>query len=122
MTDREISIGLFGFGCVGQGLYDVLNHSQGLKAVIGKICVKDRNKGRKIDLSNFTFDRHGVLKNGDYNLIVELIDDPEAALEIITSALTSGKDVVTANKKMLADNFEKLFRMQLETGNSLLYE
>jgi len=120
-TDR-INIGLFGFGCVGQGLYDVLNHSQSLKAEIGKICVKDRSKQRKIESKYFTFERSDVLKNDDHNLIVELIDDADAALEIVGDALLKGKDVVTANKKMLADNFELLYKLQLETGSSLLYE
>src|SRR5207249_5049621 len=99
----NINIGLFGFGCVGQGLYDVLQHSQGLKAEIGKICVKDRTKERKLDLSNFTFEKNDVLKSDDHNLIVELIDDADSALEIISTSLLKGKDVVTANKKTVAD-------------------
>ena len=119
---NNINIGLFGFGCVGQGLYDVLRHSQGLKAEIGKICVKDRNKTRSLDSSNFTFEKNEVLKNDVHNLIVELIDDADAAFEIISRTLLKGKDVVTANKKTIADNFELLYRLQLETGASLLYE
>ncbi len=118
----NINIGLFGFGCVGQGLYDVLQHSEGLKAEIGKICVKDKTKNRTLDSSYFTFERGDVLKNDNHNLIVELIDDAEAAFEIISTALISGKDVVTANKKTVADNFEFLYKLQLETGCSLLYE
>lgn len=118
----KINIGLFGFGCVGQGLYDVLNHSQSLKAEIGKICVKDKSKSRSIESKYFTYERNDVLRNDDYNLIVELIDDADAALEIVGDALLKGKDVVTANKKMLADNFELLYKLQLETGSSLLYE
>lgn len=118
----RLNIGLFGFGCVGQGLYDVLNHSQSLKAEIAKICVKDRTKSRQIDNKFFTFERGDVLKNDDHNLIVELIDDADAALEIIGDALIKGKDVVTANKKTVADNFELLYRLQQETGRSLLYE
>jgi homoserine dehydrogenase len=120
-TDK-INIGLFGFGCVGQGLYDVLNHSQSLKAEIGRICVKDKTKSRKIENKYFTYERNDVLRNDDHNLIVELIDDADAALEIVGDALLKGKDVVTANKKMLADNFELLYKLQLETGSSLLYE
>ncbi len=120
--DANINIGLFGFGCVGKGLYDVLQHSQGLKAEIGKICVKDRTKERTLDISNFTFEGNDVLNNEDHNLIVELIDDSDTALEVITRSLVKGKDVVTANKKAVADNFELLYRIQLETGASLLYE
>src|SRR4030095_16577480 len=109
-TDR-INIGLFGFGCVGQGLYDVLNHSQSLKASITKICVKDRTKQRRIEDKYFTFEKTDVLKNDGHNLIVELIDDADAALDIVGSALLKGKDVVTANKKMLAENFELLYKL-----------
>lgn len=122
MPDKQLSIGMFGFGCVGQGLYDVLNNSQGLKADIDKICVIDRNKKRKIGSSAFTFERKDLLNNGHHNLIVELINDNDAALEIINSALQSGKNAVSANKKMIADNFEYLFKLQLKTGSSFLYE
>lgn len=118
----NLNIGLFGFGCVGQGLYDVLNYSLGLKADIGRICVKDRTKERKLGLEHFTFERKDVLENKIHNLIVELIDDSQAAFEIICSAMKSGKDVVSANKKTIAENFEYLYKLQQQTGASLLYE
>jgi homoserine dehydrogenase len=118
----KINIGLFGFGCVGQGLYDVLNYSQGLRANIGKICVKDRGKKRRLNNDCFTFERNVVLENENHNLIVELINDSDAALEIISTALKSGKDVVTANKKTIAENYEYLYKLQMITGSSLLYE
>ncbi|HEY3249946.1 MAG TPA: homoserine dehydrogenase [Ignavibacteria bacterium] len=118
----QLNIGLFGFGCVGQGLYDVLNNSQGLKAEISKICVKDRTKSRKIDKSFFTFEKKDILKNGNHDLIVELIDDAQAAYEITGEAINKGKSVVTANKKMVAENFEALFRLQVKSGSSFLYE
>ena len=57
----KIKIGLFGFGCVGQGLYDVLSKTSGIKAEIIKICVKDKNKKRSIAQSNFTFDKNELL-------------------------------------------------------------
>lgn len=117
-----LNIGLFGFGCVGQGLYDVLNHSQGLTASIGKICVKDKTKPRTIDMDCFTFNKHEVLASKEHNLIVELTSDTDAALEIIGSSLAKGQSVVTAGKKVLAENFELLYRLQQQTGASLLYE
>lgn len=117
-----LNIGLFGFGCVGQGLYDVLNHSQGLKASIGKICVKDKTKPRTIDMDYFTFNKQEVLTSKEHNLIVELTSDADAALEIIGSSLAKGQSVVTAGKKVLAENFELLYRLQQQTGASLLYE
>ena len=52
MSENEkIKVALFGFGCVGQGLYDVLNHSEVLQADIRRICVKDPAKKRSVDRS-----------------------------------------------------------------------
>jgi homoserine dehydrogenase len=53
---------------------------------------------------------------------LELIDDPEAAYEIVKSALQKGKAVVTANKKMVADNMTELFELQKKHNAPLLYE
>lgn len=122
MGNKDISIGLFGFGCVGQGLYDVLNHSEGLKANIQKICVKDKNKKRKIAPSFFTYDKNEILKQGNHNVIVELIDNANEAFEIVKEAMENGVSVVTANKKMLAENFEELYRLQAKNNVALIYE
>lgn len=122
MGNKNITIGLFGFGCVGQGLYDVLNHSQGLKATIEKICVKDKNKKRKIDLSFFTYDREEILKRNNLNVIVELIDNADEAFAIVRDAMNNGVSVVTANKKMLAENFKELYQLQEKNNVALIYE
>jgi homoserine dehydrogenase len=122
MGNKNISIGLFGFGCVGQGLYDVLNHSQGLKANIEKICVKDRNKKRKIANEFFTFDREEILKRNNLNVIVELIDNADEAFAIVKDAMNNGVSVVTANKKMLAENFKELYELQTKNNVALIYE
>jgi homoserine dehydrogenase len=55
-------------------------------------------------------------------VVVELIDDAKAALGIVTEALNKGKHVVTANKKMLAENLEFLLKLAKENNVSLLYE
>ncbi|MBL7891020.1 MAG: homoserine dehydrogenase [Bacteroidia bacterium] len=120
--EKRIKLGLFGFGCVGQGLYDVLSHSEGLKADIEKICVKDRNKKRKIDAKYFTYDKEDILGRKNLDVIVELIDTSEAAFEIVTRAMNNGVSVVTANKKMLAENFEELFHLQEKNNVALIYE
>lgn len=122
MGNKEISIGLFGFGCVGQGLYDVLNHSEGLKANIDKICVKDKNKKRKIEPSYFTYDKNVILNQGHHNVIVELIDNANEAFEIVKEAMNNGVNVVSANKKMLAENFKELYDLQLKNNVALIYE
>ncbi|WP_046246408.1 homoserine dehydrogenase [Hymenobacter terrenus] len=122
MTRTNISIGLFGFGCVGQGLYTVLERSPGLRARIGRIGVKDRNKARSLPTELFTFDRHELLNDPTINVIVELIDDADEAYTIVKEALQLGKAVVTANKKMLAEHLPELIALQRSTGTPLLYE
>jgi len=122
MKQNKIKLGIFGFGCVGQGLYYTLEQTQGLKAEVVKICIKDKNKERSIPSHYFTFDKDEILDNPEINVVVELIDDPKAAYEIVVKALKSGKAVVTANKKMVADNFEELFKIQQEYNVPLLYE
>ena len=122
MTREKLRIGLFGYGCVGQGLHDVLNSSKGFKADIVRICVKDRKKQRRIPLENFTFDKNDILNDSSINLVVELIDDPEEAFNIVTAAMKNGKNVVTANKMMVATHFKELVEMQGKYKVSLLYE
>ena len=122
MSDKKISLGLFGFGCVGQGLYDVLNHSQGLKATIEKICVKDKNKKRSLDSGRFTFDKNDILKRKDLDVVVELISDTDAAFEIVSTAMKNGVNVVSASKEMLAKKFFELFNLQQQNKVSLIYE
>jgi homoserine dehydrogenase len=122
MKSEKLQIGLFGYGCVGQGLHDVLNNSKGFKADIVKICVKDPTKKRRIPMSNFTFDKNEILNDPSINLIVELIDDAEEAFSIVTAALQKGKNVVSANKMMIACHFRELVDLQRENNVSLLYE
>lgn len=122
MTREKLRIGLFGYGCVGQGLHDVLNSSSGLKADIVKICVKDKSKKRRLPMEYFTFNKEEILEDDSINLIVELIDDADEAYRIVTSAMKSGKNVVTANKKMIANHFRELVDLQNKCGVSLLYE
>jgi homoserine dehydrogenase len=122
MTREKLRIGMFGYGCVGQGLHDVLNSSRGFRADIVRICVKDRNKKRRIPMSNFTFDKNDILNDPSINLVVELIDDADEAFSIVTTAMKKGKNVVTANKVMVAKHFKELVGLQAKYKVSLLYE
>lgn len=119
---KEINIGMFGYGVVGQGLHDVLRKSQGVHAGIRRICVKDKNKQRRLPMDAFTFDKDDIFNDNKVNLIVELIDDADEAFLIVKTALESGKSVVTANKKMVAEHLPELMTLQESTGKSVLYE
>jgi homoserine dehydrogenase len=119
---KHLKLGLFGFGCVGQGLYHVLNETHGIKAEIKKICVKNRDKKRILDSAQFTYDKNEILLDPEINVVVELIDDAKAAFEIVKSALQNGKHVVTANKRMIAENLEEIYHLQQQYNRSVLYE
>jgi len=119
---KKLKIGLFGFGCVGQGLYYVLNNSTGFKADIVKIAVKNRDKKRSVTADVITYDKWEILNNNEIDVIVELIDDADEAFNIVSEALKRGKYVVTANKKMLAIHLEELYALQQKHNVSLLYE
>ncbi|WP_294818560.1 homoserine dehydrogenase [uncultured Flavobacterium sp.] len=122
MSRKTLNIGLFGFGCVGLGLYEVLQKTPTLKANIVNICVKDREKKRAIGAGNFTFDKDDILNDETINVVVELTDDADAAFEIVSAALKKGKAVVSANKKMIAEHFSELLELQKQYNVPLLYE
>ena len=118
---KKLKIGIFGFGVVGQGLHDIIK-GQDLNLEIIKIAIKNPTKKRSLDAKLFTTDHDEILNNPEINTIVELIDDADAAFNIAKRALSSGKHVVSANKKMIANHLEELVELQAKHGTSLLYE
>jgi homoserine dehydrogenase len=118
---KKLNIGLFGFGVVGQGLYDIIK-TKDLNIEIVKIAIKNPEKDRSLPKDLFTTDRDEILNNPEINTVVELINDTEAAFEIVSRALSTGKNVVSASKKMIATYLEELIELQHKHGTSLLYE
>jgi len=118
---KKLNIGLFGFGVVGQGLYDIIK-TKNLNLEIIKIAIKDPHKKRTLPSHLFTTERDELLNNPEINTIVELINDTEAAFEIVSRALSTGKNVVSASKKMIALHLGELIDLQHKYGTSLLYE
>lgn len=121
-THKQLTIGLFGFGVVGEGLYQVLQQTPSLNATIKKVCIKNPEKKRNAPASLFTTDKDEILNDPSINVVVEVINESEPAFEIASRALKSGKDVVSASKKMLAEHMQELLDLQKQTGQSLLYE
>jgi homoserine dehydrogenase len=121
-TSTKQTIGLFGFGVVGEGLYNVLQKSPATKAIIKSICIKEPQKERSIAKEAFCTDYNTILGDPEINLVVELISDADEAYKIVKSALLSGKSVVSGNKKMLATHLEELINIQHENGVALLYD
>lgn len=121
-THKQLTIGLFGFGVVGEGLYKVLQQTPSLKASIKRVCIKHPDKKRDAPASLFTADRDVILNDPGINVVVEVINESGPAFEIVSRALKSGKSVVSASKKMLAEHLPELLQLQKETNASLLYE
>lgn len=119
--DNKLTLGIFGFGVVGQGLHDIIK-TKNLNLAIKRFVIKHPEKKRTLPVELFTTDAASVLDDPEVNTVVELIDDAAAAFEIVSSALRSGKNVVSANKKMIATHLEELVDIQHQHGTSLLYE
>lgn len=121
-THKQLTIGLFGFGVVGEGLYKVLKQTSSLNATIKKVCIKDASKKRNAPAELFTTDKNELLNDQSINVIVEVINESEAAFEIISQALKNDKAVVSASKKMIAEHLSEILQMQKETGFPFLCE
>ncbi len=118
---KRLTIGLFGFGVVGQGLHDIIS-TKDLNIEIRKIAIKNPEKERILPEHLFTTNPDDILNDADINTVIELINDPDAAYKIVTRALKSGKNVVSANKKMIAEHLDELVSLQEKYNTSLLYE
>lgn len=120
----NIKIGLFGFGVVGQGVYEVIRKSKNAHAEIVKICVHDLTKPRQVEVpaSLLTDKAEDILNNPEINLIVEVINNAEDAFSIVKTALTKGVPVVSGSKAMLAKHLPELIELQKKHNVALLYD
>ncbi len=119
---QKIKIGLFGLGNVGTGFYKLLQNAPKKNFEITKIVVKDLNKKREIKSNYLSTNPNDILNNNDIDIVVELIDDDVAAFDILKRSLQSHKPLVTANKKMLAENLGEVYRLQRLYCTPVLYE
>lgn len=122
MARKKLTIGLFGFGTVGQGFVAALGQSKGISATIKKIVVQDIQKPRTLPARLFTTDASAVLNDSEIDVIIELIDDADTALKIVEAALENGKAVITANKRLIAENLLHLVALQRKHQLPVLYE
>ena len=120
----NIKIGLFGFGVVGQGVYEVIRKSKNAHAEIVKICVHDLKKPRQVEVpaSLLTDKAEDILNNPDIDLIVEVINNAEDAFSIVKTALEKGVPVVSGSKAMLAQHLPELIELQKKHNVALLYD
>lgn len=123
MDNKQINIGLFGFGTVGKGLYDVLKKIQPENVSIVKVCVRNVAKhSSEAPELEFTSNADDIFTDSRINFIVELIDDAEAAYGIVKRALQAKIPVVSGNKKMLARHIQEMIQLQRDNDTALLYD
>ncbi|UOQ72614.1 homoserine dehydrogenase [Hymenobacter cellulosilyticus] len=121
-ANAPLRIGLIGFGCVGQGLYDILQRQPGFGAEVRRIAVKNPTKSRTLPTNAFSFQAEELLHDPELDVLVEVIDDAAEAFRLVSTALRQGRQVVTANKAMVAQHLPELVALQHEFGGTLLYE
>lgn len=121
---KQIKIGLFGLGVVGRGIVHIIKNARNAHAEISRICVHDLSKPRPVDVSPgiLTDNPDDIFSDPDINLIVEVINDAEAAYQLVTEALRRGIPVVSGNKAMIARHLPELIYLQNRYNTALLYD
>ncbi len=130
MASRAIGVGIIGLGTVGSGVVSLLENAptsmrrrQHVCFSIERVAVRDLSRVRDVhvDPAKLTDDAMVVLEDPAVQLVVELTG-AAPAYEWVRGALERGKDVVTANKALLAERGEELYALAKERGVELLFE
>lgn len=114
MSDsKPVKLGIIGGGTVGGGIVEILeSKSSYLQQLTGKttqvktICVRDKSKPRDFvipDGCSITEDTSSVLNDDDIDIVVEVMGGTTLAKDVVFTALSNGKHVVTANKALIAE-------------------
>ena len=131
MSSKSIGVGLLGLGVVGSGVVQilraraqVLERHYDFQLDVRRIAVRDVGKSRSIDVpaGMLTDDASSVVQDPDVQIVVEVIGGLEPARTLSLAALEAGKDVVTANKALIAEHGGELFRTAHENNAGLAFE
>ncbi len=126
-----IKVALFGFGTIGTGVAGILvNHAERIRRATGKevrlvkVCDKDLTTKRDVELSDgvLTSDVESVFNDPEIKIGIELIGGLEPARTFVLRLLENGKDVVTANKALLAQHGPELFEAARKHGRTIAFE
>ena len=127
-----LRLGIAGLGTVGLGVVtivqrhaDLLAARSGRPVVITAVCARDRTKNRDADLSGYAWETDAVALAGrdDVDVFVELMGGHEGAARHATeAALRAGKNVVTANKALLAHHGQELAELAEAAGAVIRFE
>ncbi|AEH44500.1 homoserine dehydrogenase [Thermodesulfatator indicus DSM 15286] len=127
----SIAIGIIGLGTVGSGTVKILFENQslikkrlGCPLIIKKIAVRDPSLPRLVEVPDtlLTTDVESLFRDPDIKIVVELIGGLEPARTFILQAIKAGKHVVTANKAVLAEYGQEIFKAAKEAGVDVAFE
>jgi homoserine dehydrogenase len=125
MSNVHIGIGLLGFGTVGGGLYSLLQErGKGLQSEYGvdfeikKVLVRDPKKSRSVVIpkKRLASSVDDILKDKSIDVVIEVMGGEKPAEQYILAALKAGKNVITANKSLMAISGEKLVARARQYG------
>ncbi|MCX5705205.1 MAG: homoserine dehydrogenase [Candidatus Omnitrophica bacterium] len=128
---RKINIGIIGFGTVGSGVVKILRDKKsflaektGIEICIKKICDKDLTSKRNVSIDKKLLTKSAleVINDPQIDIIVELMGGVHPAKEFIIEALKKGKNIITANKALLAQDGSELFALAADRGKSIYFE
>ena len=128
---RTLSVGLLGCGQIGSGVYSILSRKgrvlserAGATLKISAVAVRHLHKPRpvRIPSSLLTTSADAVVRDPKMDVIVELIGGTQAARRLVLAALKNGKDVVTANKALLAEHGDEIFDLARRKNRRLFFE
>ncbi|MBU1181872.1 MAG: homoserine dehydrogenase, partial [Proteobacteria bacterium] len=128
---RKINIGLLGCGTVGTGVAKILIEKKDLissrvGAELNLKYVADldaaRDRGVRFDEGVFVKDPFMVVDDPETDIILEMIGGEKIAKELILRAIDNKKQVVTANKALLASHGNEIFRAAAAGGVDVAYE
>lgn len=126
---KPVKIGICGLGTVGGGTFNVITRNQaeinaraGCEIHITQIGARRNNPGCDVSGTAVTRDIFEIADNPEIDILVELIGGTTVAKELVERAIANGKHVVTANKALIAEFGNELFKMAHEKGVSIAYE
>ena len=127
---KEIKAALLGAGTVGGGVYKLVERRAaempdkvGAELKITKVLVKNLQKKREgIPSEVLTNDWEGIIHDPEISIVIELMGGVEPARTYILQALEAGKNVVTANKDLLAEHGQELMEAAERNHRDLCFE
>ena len=131
MSDkRVIKAALLGAGVVGSGVYELaqilaedIEYKTGAALEIKKVLVRNLNKKREgIAEEILTDNWKDIVEDPEIDILIELMGGIEPARTYILEAIAAGKQVVTANKDLLAEDGRELLEASDAAGTDLLFE